>query len=76
MDTPSTDVLASKKAPKLQKCVRYWHKGDSVCNKHWGAERWGHLYVQRAQRDSEWIVNEIIADRGKRLLVPTGVGSG
>ena len=30
MDTPSTDVFASKEAPKLQKCARYWHKDDSV----------------------------------------------
>ena len=30
MDTPSTDVLASKEAPKLQKWARYWHKGDSA----------------------------------------------
>ena len=39
MDTPSTDVFASKEAPKLQRCARYWHKGDSAWNKHWGAER-------------------------------------
>ena len=44
-DTPSTDFFASKEAPKMQKCARYGHKGDSAWNKHCGAERWGHLYV-------------------------------
>ena len=34
MDTPSTDVFASKEAPKLQTCLRYWRKGDSAWNKH------------------------------------------
>ena len=76
MDTPSTEVSASREPPKLQKCARYWHKGESSWNKHWGAERWGHLYVPRAQRDSERIVNETIADRAKGVLVVTGLGSG
>ena len=76
MDTPSTDVFASKEVPKLQKCARYWHMGDSAWNKHWGAEMWGHLYVQGAQRDSEKIVNKIIADRAKGVLVVTKAGSG
>ena len=76
MDTPSTDVFASEEAPKLQKCARYWHKGDSAWNKHWGAERWGHLYVHGAKRDSEQIVNEIIAERAKGVLVLTRHGSG
>ena len=76
MDTPSTDVFASKEAPNLQKCARYWHKGDSAWNKHWNAERWGHLYVHGAKRDSERIVNKIIADRAKGVLVLTGLGSG
>ena len=53
MDTPSTDVFASKEAPKLQKYARYWHKGDLAWNKHWGAERWGHLYVHGAQGVSQ-----------------------
>ena len=76
MDTPSTGVSASKEAPKLQKCARYWHKGDSAWNKHWDAEKWGHLYVHGSQRDSERIVNKIIADRAKGVLVLTGLGSG
>ena len=76
MDTPSTDVLASREAPKLQKCARYWHKGDSAWNKHWGAERWGHLHVHGAHRDSERIVNKTLADRAKGVLVLTGLGSG
>ena len=76
MDTPSTDSFASKEAPKLQKSVRYWHKGDSAWNKHWGAERWGHLYVHGAERDSVRIVNTIIAKRAKGVLVLTGLGSG
>ena len=76
MNTPSTDVLPSKQAPRLQKCARYWHKGDSAWNKHWGAERWGYLYVHRAERDSERIVNKIIANRAKGLSVLTGLGSG
>ena len=76
MDTPSTDVFASEEAPKLQKCARYWHKGDSAWNKHWGAERWGHLYVHGAQRGWQRIVNEIIADRGKGVWVLTGPDSG
>ena len=28
MQVPLTDVFASKEAPKLQKCARYWHKSD------------------------------------------------
>ena len=76
MDTPSTDILASKEAPKLQKCAKYWHKGAWACNKHWGTERWDHLYVHGAQRDSERIVNKIIADRAKGVLVLSGLGSG
>ena len=76
MDTPSTNAFASKGAPKLQKCVRYWHKGDSAWKKHWGAERWGHMYVHGAQQDSERIVNKIIAHRAKRVLVLTQLGSG
>ena len=76
MNTPSTHVFASKKAPNVQNCARYWHKGDSAWNKHWGAERWGHLYVHGSQRDSERIVNKIISDRAKGVLVLTGLGSG
>ena len=74
MEVRLTDVFASKEAPKLQTCARYWHKGDSAWDKHWGAQRWGHLYVHGAQRDSERIVNQIIADRAKGVLVLTGLG--
>ena len=66
-DTLSTNVFASKKAPKLQKCARYWHKGDTA---------WGHLYLHGAQRDTERIVNKTIDDRVKRVLVLTGLSSG
>ena len=45
-------------------------------NTHWGAERWGHLYVHGAQRDSERVVKKIFADRAKVVLVLTGLGSG
>ena len=76
MHTPSTDVFASKEAPKVQKWARYWHNSDSVWNQHWDAERWGHLYVHGAQRDSERIVKKIIANRAKGVLVLTGLGSG
>ena len=76
MDTPSTDVVASKEASKLQKCARYWHKGDSARNKHFGAERWRHLYVQGAQRNSEWIAIKTIANRAKGVLLLTGPGPG
>ena len=76
MNIPSTDVFAAKEAPKLQRCPTYWHKGDSAWNKHWGAERWGHLYVHGAQRDSERIMNKSIADGAKGVLVLTGLGSG
>ena len=76
MDTPSKDVFASKEAPKLQKCAGYGRKRDSAWDKHWGAERWGHLYVHGAQPDSERIVNKIIADRAKGVLVLTGLTSG
>ena len=65
-----------KKRKKLQKCARYWNKGDSAWDKHWGAQRWGHLYVHGAQRDSKRIVNKIIADRAEGVLVLTGLGSG
>ena len=65
MNTPSTDVFGSKEAPKLERCARYWHKGNSAWNKHWGAERRGHVYVHGAQRDSERILNKIFADRAK-----------
>ena len=76
MDTPSTDVFASKEAPKLQKCARYRHKGDSAWNKHWGAEMWGNLYLHGAEGDSEGIVNKFIANRAKGVLVLTGLCSG
>ena len=39
-------------------------------------KRRGHLYVHGAERDSERIVNKIIADRAKGVLVLTGLGSG
>ena len=58
MEVALTDVFALQEAPKLQKCARYWHKGDSAWDKHWGAQRRGHLYVQGAQRDLERIVKE------------------
>ena len=45
METLLTDVFGSQEALKLQKCARYWHKGHSTWDKHWGAERWGHLYL-------------------------------
>ena len=76
MNTASTDVFASKEAPKLQKCARYWHKVGSAWNKHLGAERWGNLSVHGAQRDSEWIVNKSVRDRAKGVFVFTGLGSG
>ena len=69
MDTPSTEVFASKEASKLQKCARYWHKGDWAWNKHGGAERWGHLYVQGTRRNSERIANKIMVDRAKGVLL-------
>ena len=76
METLLADVFASKEASKLQKCARYWHKGDTALDKHWGAETWGHLYVQRAQQGLERIMNKIIADRAKGVLVLTRLGSG
>ena len=48
MDTTSTVLSASEEAPELQKCARYWHKGDSAWKEHWGTERWGHLYLNGA----------------------------
>ena len=76
MEIPLTDVFASKEAPELQKCARYWHKGDSARDKHWGAKLWGHLYVHGAQQDSERIINKNIADRAKAVLLVTGLSSG
>ena len=76
MNTPSTDVFASKEAPDLQMCPRYWHKGDSAWNNHSGAERWCRLYIHCAQRDSERIMNKILADRATKVWVLTTVGSG
>ena len=76
MEVPLTDVFATKEAPKLQKCARYWHKGDSAWDKHRGAERWGHLHVQGVHLDSERIVNKFITDRAKGVLVLTQLGSG
>ena len=76
MEVPFTDVFASKEAPKLPKWARYWHKGDSAWDKHWGAHRCGHPYVHGAQQSSERIVNKIIANRAKGVLVPTRLGSG
>ena len=63
MEKASTDVLATKKAHKVENCARYWQRVDSAWSKHWGAERWGNLYVRGAQQYSEWIVNKIVADR-------------
>ena len=72
METPLTDVFASQEAPQLRKCARYWQKPDSACDKHWG-KHWGHLYVHESQWDSERIVNKVIHDRAKRILVLTGL---
>ena len=68
MQIPLTAVFASNEAPALQKCARYWHKGDTAWDKHWGAQGWGHLYLHGAQRDSEQIVNKMIADGAKKSL--------
>ena len=76
MEIPLRDVFASKEAPKLQKWAKYWHNGDSAWDKHWGAQQWGHLYVHGSNRDLERIVNKIIADRAKGVLVLTGLSSG
>ena len=61
METPLMHVPASREAPKLQNCARYWHQGDFAWDKHWSAQRWGHRYVHGARRDSERILNKIIA---------------
>ena len=76
LETPLTDVFASQEAPKLRKCATYWHKGDSAWDKHWGTEKWGHMYAHGAPQDSERIVKKIIADRAKGVVVLTGLGSG
>ena len=46
-------------------------QGHSAWTKHWGAERWGHLYVHGTQRDSEKIVNKIITEIAKGVLMLT-----
>ena len=40
-----------------------------------GAERWGHLYAHGAHADWVRIINKIIADRAKGVLVQTRAGS-
>ena len=71
MEKPLTDVFTSQEAPKLQKCAKNWHKGDSAWDKPCGD-----LYIHKAQRDSERIVNKIIADRAKRAMVLTTLRPG
>ena len=69
------DLFASRDAPQLRKCTRYWHKGDSAWSKYWGLEEWGPMYWHGAQEEIKRTVNKIIVDREMGILVVTGIGS-
>ena len=74
-EAPETDVFASRDAPLLRKCRRHWHRGDSAWNRHWGLKEWGTMYWHGSQENTRSTVEKIVADRAKRILVITGIGS-
>ena len=74
-EAPETDVFASRDAPLLKKCRRHWHRGDSAWHRHWGLKEWGPVYWDGSLENTRLMVEKIVADRAKRILVITGIGS-
>ena len=74
-EAPETDVFASRDAPLLRKCRRHWHRGDSAWHRHWGLKEWGPMYWHGSLENTTRTVEKIVADRAKRILVITGMGS-
>ena len=74
-EAPETDVFASRDAPLLRKCRRHWHRGDSAWHRHSGLKEWGPMYWHGSLDNTRRTVEKIIADRAKKILVITGIGS-
>ena len=74
-EAPETDVFASRDAPLLRKCRRHWHRGDSAWHRHWGLKEWGPMYWHGSLENTRRMVEKIVADRAKGILVITGIGS-
>ena len=74
-EAPETDVFASRDAPLLRKCRRHWHRGESAWYRHWGLKEWGPMYWHGSLENTRRTVEKIVADRAKRILVITGIGS-
>ena len=72
---PETDVCASRDAPLLTKCTRHWHGGDSAWHRHWGLKEWGPMYLHGSLENTRRTVEKIVADRAKRILIITSIGS-
>ena len=74
-EAPETDVFASRDAPLLRKCRRHWHRGDLAWHRHWGLKEWGPMYWHGSLENTRRMVEKIVADRAKGILVITGIGS-
>ena len=74
-EAPETEVFASRDAPLLRKFRRHWHRGDSAWHRHWGLKEWGHMYWHGSLDNTRRTVEDIVAERAKRILVITGIGS-
>ena len=72
---PETDVSASRDAAPLRRCRRHWHRGDSAWHRHWGSKESGPMYWHGSLEKNRRTVEKIVADRAKRILVITGIGS-
>ena len=74
-EAPETDVFASRDAPLLRKCRTHWHRGDSAWHRHLGLKEWGPMYWHGSLDNTRRMVEKIVADRAKGILVTTGIGS-
>ena len=74
-EAPETDIFASWDAPLLRECRRHWHRGDSAWHRHWGLKEWGPMYWHGSLENTRRMVEKIVADRAKGILVLTGIGS-
>ena len=73
-EAPETDAFASRDAPLWRKCRRHWHRGDSAWHGHWGLKEWGPMYWHGSLEITRRTVEKIVPDRGKGILVITGLG--
>ena len=74
-EAPETDVFASRHAPLLRKFRRHWHRGDSAWHRHSGLKEWAPMYWHGPLENTRRTVEKIVADRAKRILAITGIGS-